>query len=235
MKENAFTKKWKVGSNKSLTEEHNKILQEAYECIEKQLWDKKSSFLPVAQASIMARKLRINHWLRMDEIHQHVFLKFWEDKKHETFDRGKASLYTYTGYHTHLEIRDFIKEQNKAKGEESTFLYCVLDDDSNPHWYTDSLPKSVVKKNNWKPLLKSQSPLLDRLTEIESPEDILIKKEFWNLVWAHYDEIDIMVLLGKMKKTEASAELQINYDAYCKRLKRKNDSFRIIANKAGHC
>ena len=45
MKENAFTKKWKVGSNKSLTEEHNKILQEAYECIEKQLWDKKSSFL----------------------------------------------------------------------------------------------------------------------------------------------------------------------------------------------
>ncbi len=44
-----------------------------------------------------------------------------------------------------------------------------------------------------------------------------------------------MVLLGRMKKTEAAAELEMNYDAYCKSLHRKNLSFQIIATKAGHC
>jgi hypothetical protein len=84
-------------------------------------------------------------------------------------------------------------------------------------------------------MLRSQCPLLDGLTESESPEDILIKKEFWGLVCAHYEEVDVMVLLGRMKKTEAASELNIKYDAYCKRLQRKNQSFRIIATKAGHC
>ena len=84
-------------------------------------------------------------------------------------------------------------------------------------------------------MLRSQYPLLGGLTESESPEDILIKKEFWGLVSAHYDEVDIMVLLGRMKKTEAAAERKMNYDAYCKSLQRKNLSFRIIATKAGHC
>ena len=226
MEENDFTWKWKVGSDR--------ILTEAYECIEKQLLDKKSSFPEVARASKMAGQLRRNHWLRMDEIHHHVFWEFLERRKHETYDSEKASLYTYAGHHTYLHVKALNKEQEKARGKETTFLYCVLDDNLNPHWYSDILPKSV-KKDTWKPLLRSQSPLLDRLTESESPEDILIKKEFWGLVCAHYDEVDVMVLLGRMKKTEAASELQINYDAYCKRLQRKNQSFRIIATKAGHC
>ena len=212
----------------------NPILLESYQHINKQLLDKKSSFPKVRQASKMASQLRENHWQRMDEIQHHVFLKFLEDKKHESFDPGKASLYTYTGYHTFFEVRDLESKFDKAVGDEIMFRYCVLDDDLNPHWYADTLPDSV-KKNTWKPLLKSQSPLLDGLIEFESPEDILIKKEFWRLALSHYTEIDIMVLLGRMKKTEAAAELNMNYDAYCKSLQRKNKTFRIIVTKAGHC
>jgi hypothetical protein len=234
MKENDFTLKWKVGFNKDLTENDNKILQEAYECIGNQLRNRKSQFPAVARASIMAGQIRRNHWLRMNEIHHHIFLKFLEQNRHITFDAEKASLYTYAGHHSYLEARDLKREQQRAGGNETTFLYCMLDDDLNPHWYSDILPKSV-KKDTWKPLLRSQSPLLDGLTESESPEDILIKKEFWGLVCAHYDEVDVMVLLGRMKKTEAAAELNIKYDAYCKRLQRKNQSFRIIATKAGQC
>jgi hypothetical protein len=44
-----------------------------------------------------------------------------------------------------------------------------------------------------------------------------------------------MVLIGKMKKTEAAAEKNMKYDAYCKSLQRKNESFRIIATEAGYC
>jgi len=235
MIENDFTLKWLVGTNKDLSEDHNNIVKEAYVCIGRQLRNKKSQFPAVAKASVIADQIRREFWLTQSEIRRHVFMKFQEQKKYETFDPAKGSLRTYTGHHTFLEVRELKREQQRLKGKESTFLYCVVDDDRNPHWYSDTLPDSVVKNDNWKPLLKSQSPLLDRLTESESPEDILIKKEFWGLVCAHYDEVDVMVLLGKMKKTEAAAELQINYDAYCKRLKRKNDSFRIIATKAGHC
>ena len=212
----------------------NPILLEAYQHINKQLLDKKSSFPKVRHASNMADQLRKNHWLRMDEIQHHLFLKFLEDKKHESFDPGKASLYTYTGYHTFFEIRDLKEDYEEAVGNEIMFRYCVLDDYLNPHWYSDNLPKSA-KKDKWKPLLKSQSPLLDGLIEYDSPEDLIIKKEFWRLVLSHYDEIDIMVLLGSMKRTEAAAELNMNYDAYCKSLQRKNESFRIIATEAGYC
>lgn len=234
MKENDFTLKWKEGSNKDLTEADNKILQEAYVCIGRQLQNKKSQFPAVAKASVMAGQIRREFWLTQSEIRRHVFMKFLEKKKYKTFDPAKGSLRTYTGHHTFLEVRDLQREHKDAWRNETLYLYLVLDEDLNPHWQSDALPNSV-KKDTWKPLLKSQSPLLDRLTESESPEDILIKKEFWNLVWAHYDEVDIMVLLGRMKKTEAATELQINYDAYCKRLQRKNQSFRIIATKAGHC
>jgi hypothetical protein len=235
MKENNFTWKWKVASNKDLPEDDNKILQEAYECIGKQLRNKKSQFPAVARASIKAGQLRRAYWLTQSEIHQHVFMKFLEQKKYETFDPAKGNLSTYIGHHTFYEVRDLQRNLEVAREIKTEFRYSVENEYKNLIWNSDTLPDSVVKKDNWKPLLKSQSPLLDRLAESESPEDILIKKEFWNLVWAHYDELDILVLLGRMKKTEAAAELQINYDAYCKRLKRKNDSFRIIATKAGHC
>ena len=234
MKENDFTWKWKVGSNKDLTEDDNKILQEAYECIDKQLWNKKSQFPAVAKASVITGQLRRKSWLTQNEIHRHVFMKFLEQKKYETFDPAKGSLSTYTGHHTHLEVRDLQREHSSTNKKEATFRYSVEDKYLNLIWQSDSLPDSVMK-DTWKPLLRSQSLLLDGFTESESPEDILIKKEFWGLVCAHYDEVDIMVLLGRMKKTEAASELQINYDAYCKRLHRKNLSFRIIATKAGHC
>ena len=141
---------------------------------------------------------------------------------------------TYTGHHTFYEVRDLQREHSSTNKNEAMFLYSVEDKYLNLIWQSDSLPDSVMK-DTWKQLLRSQSPLLDGFAESESPEDLLIKKEFWNLVWAHYDEVDVMVLLGRMKKTEAAAELNIKYDAYCKRLQRKNQSFRIIATKAGHC
>ena len=234
MRENDFTLKWEVGTNKDLAEDHNKILQKAYVCIGRQLRNKKSQFPAVAKASVIAGQLRREFWLTQSEIRRHVFMKFQEQKKYETFDPAKGSLRTYTGHHTFLEVRDLKREQQRARRNEKQFLYSVEDEYINLLWQSDSLPHSVTKET-WKPLLRSQSPLLDGLTESESPEDILIKKEFWGLVCAHYDEIDVMVLLGRMKKTEAASELQINYDAYCKRLQRKNQSFRIIATKAGHC
>jgi len=234
MRENDFTLKWEVGSNKDFTEDDNKILQEAYVCIGRQLRNKKSQFPAVAKASVMAGQIRREFWLTQSEIRRHVFMKFLEKKKYKTFDPAKGSLRTYTGHHTFFEVRDLQREHKDATRNETLFLYLVLDKDLNPHWQSDSLPQSMTKKP-WKPLLRSQSPLFDGLTESESPEDLLIKKEFWGLVCAHYDEVDIMVLLGRMKKTEAAAELNIKYDAYCKRLQRKNQSFRIIATKAGHC
>ena len=234
MKENDFTWKWKVGSNKNLTEDENKIVQEAYICIGKQLRNKKSQFPAVARASIKAGQLRRAYWLTQSEIHHHVFMEFLEQKKYETFDPAKGSLSTYTGHHTHLEVRDLQREHSSTNKKEATFRYSVEDKYLNLIWQSDSLPDSVMK-DTWKPLLRSQSPLLGGFTESESPEDILIKKEFWGLVCAHYEEVDVMVLLGRMKKTEAASELNIKYDTYCKRLQRKNQSFRIIATKAGHC
>ena len=72
MKENDFTWKWKVGSNKNL--------MEAYECIDKQLRNKKSQFPAVAKASVKADQLRRKSWLTQNEIHHHVFMKFMEKK-----------------------------------------------------------------------------------------------------------------------------------------------------------
>ncbi len=127
MKENDFTLKWKVGSNKDLTEDDNKILQEAYECIDKQLRNKKSQFPAVAKASVITGQLRRKSWLTQSEIHRHVFMKFLEQKKYETFDHAKGSLYTYTGHHSFLQVRDLQREHSSANKKEATFRYSVED------------------------------------------------------------------------------------------------------------
>jgi len=76
---------------------------------------------------------------------------------------------------------------------------------------------------------------LDRLIERTTPEDILIKKEFWGLVYDYYDKVDVMVLLGMMDRKEAAAKFDMGYEAYTKSLQRKNVYFRDIATKAGYC
>jgi len=212
----------------------NNILEEAYSHIKKCLLTENTNFPEVKKSNKMANRLHRKNCLSFRDIHQHVTIKFIEHNKDKKFNPELGSLFTYTAYHTYLEVRDLNRRHEKDREKEAAFHYCVLDDKLNPHWHSDSLPDFVYKKS-WKPLLKSQCPLLDGLIEYDSPEDILIKKEFWRLALSHYDEIDIMVLLGRMKRTEAAAELNMNYDAYCKSLQRKNESFRIIATKAGYC
>ena len=212
----------------------NKILEEAYLHIKKCLLTKNTNFSEVRKSNKIANRLHRKHRLSFRDIHQHVYLEFVEQKKDEKFDSNRAGLFTYTAYHTHSVLRALNRKYDIDRGDYNTFLYLVFDKNLNPIWQSDCLADYAYEES-WKPLLKSQSPLFDKVIENDSPEDILIKKEFWDLVYTHYDDVDVMVLLGRMKKTEASAELQINYDAYCKRLKRKNDSFRIIATKAGHC
>jgi len=231
MKENDFTWKWRLRDDEKLVE--------AYDCIGRQLRNKKSRFPAVAHASIMTEQLRRNHWLTRTEVHHHVFLRFLEQKKHELFNPEKSSLQTYTGHHCYLELRHLLRDKTRDSKNEKAFLFMVKDEGLNPIGGSgallDSTNPTPAKNKTWKPLLHSQCPLLDRMTESASPEDILIEREFMVLVYTTFDEADVMVLQDKMKKTEAASELNINYDAYCKRLQRKISSFRVIATQAGYC
>ena len=76
---------------------------------------------------------------------------------------------------------------------------------------------------------------MDRLVDYTTPEDLLVRKEFMEDFNEHYDEIDVMVLSGIKDRKSAATELSVQEDAYCKRLQRKNASFRVIFTQAGPC
>ncbi|MFC1817489.1 hypothetical protein ACFL0B_00145 [Thermodesulfobacteriota bacterium] len=225
MYKNKFTMEWLQHADKTITD--------AYEHIRMQLVTSRTKFWAVSEAKKMASEIIRQGQFSLNDIHQDVFWKFIELRKHEEYDEARGSLYTYTAYHTYYGVKSLKKNLNISKIDEAKFLYAIEDEYKNLVWISESFPKGNNKP--WKSLMKSQSDLFDRLIESENPEDILIKRDFWNVVNNHYDEIDVMVLIGKMKKTEAAAEKNMKYDAYCKSLQRKNESFRIIATEAGYC
>ena len=211
----------------------DEILENAYSLIGQHIIPQKSKIWMITSINKIVPVLKKKYWLEEGDIQQFVFLKFLALNKHEKFDPAKSCLYTYTARHTYFAVMDMLN------GYERAFKDVVQFKSFGEYLWTSSSEDSdepmIVAVDTGQYFLRSEDDLLDRLIERTTPEDILIKKEFWGLVYDYYDKVDVMVLLGMMKRKEAAAEFDMGHEAYTKSLQRKNVYFRDIATKAGYC
>ena len=211
----------------------DEILENAYSLIGQHIIPQKSEIWMIASINKMVPVLKKKYWLKEEDIQHYVFLKFLALNKHEKFDPGKSCLYTYTAHHTYFVVKDMLN------GYERAFKDVVQFKSFDEYLWTSSNQNSdeplIIAVDTGQHLPRSEDDLLDRLIERTTPEDILIKKEFWGLVYDYYDKVDVMVLLGMMDRKEAAAEFDMGHEAYTKSLQRKNLYFRDIATKAGYC
>jgi hypothetical protein len=67
-----------------------------------------------------------------------------------------------------------------------------------------------------------------------TPEDHLRGKQFLEGMLEHYGELDTAVLLRIIDRRAAAQEMELSYDAYCKRLTRKTLAFIDTLSDAGY-
>jgi len=72
------------------------------------------------------------------------------------------------------------------------------------------------------------------LYETDTPEDLCIAKELLGIILDHFGKDDTMVLLGIKDRRDEAERLSIKYHTYCKRLKRKVQSFIPILKQHGY-
>jgi len=211
----------------------DEILENAYSLIGQHIIPQKSEIWMITSINKIVPVLKKKYWLKEEDIQNYVFLKFLALNKHEKFDPAKSCLYTYTARHTYFVVKDMLN------GYERAFKDVVQFKSFGEYLWTSSSEDSdeplIVAVDTGQHLPRSEDDLLDRLIERTTPEDILIKKEFWGLVYDYYDKVDVMVLLGMMNRKEAAAKFDMGHEAYTKSLQRKNVYFRDIATKAGYC
>ena len=211
----------------------DEILENAHSLIGQHIIPQKSKIWMIVSINKIVPVLKKKYWLKEEDIQHYVFLKFLAQNKHEKFDPAKSCLYTYTARHTYFVVRDMLN------GYERAFKDVVQFKSFGEYLWTSSSEDSdeplIVAVDTGQHIPRSEDDLLDRLIERTTPEDILIKKEFWGLVYDYYDKVDVMVLLGMMDRNEAAAKFDMGYEAYTKSLQRKNVYFRDIATKAGYC
>jgi len=169
--------------------------------------------------------------------------KFKEHQTLEKYDESLSSLKTFTAHETLNRIRDMRKSYNTAYGKNREKILRVFHSQNRfiPENYfcvryenEDIDDKQEPDKDDTL-LVKDQAPILNRLIDYRTPEDILIEKEALVFAEEYFDEIDLKVLRGEINRKEGAFAKSIPYGTYRKQLQRKINSFKVLAARAGHC
>jgi len=166
------------------------------------------------------RILKEDHGFGGDEILSAVFDEFLSKCLYVKCHPSKT-LSTFFVYFVNYSLSGLIRRQ---LNEERCFPKVSLD--------------SIARKthdNEW----GSSASFLEtasggRLADEITPEDLLVAKELQELISNHFGEDDSEVLLGDRSRESEADQLNISEAAYCKRLQRKTDSFKIVLKDAGY-
>jgi len=173
------------------------------------------------------RKIRRKVWsltedfgFEQDEIENVATEEFLSRKLYEKCKPEKP-LSTFCTYFASYSLNGQLRtEKHRRKHYKAISLDSLAQDSHDNDWaYTEEFLEPAENE-----------PLADHLT----PEDFLHAKELLELIIKHFGYDDAAVALGCKSRRAEAKRLGITLDAYCKRLQRKTDSFKIVLKKAGY-
>jgi len=217
--------------------------KEVYFLIGQHLWGSNENFWVIEAISDIRKSLWKKYDLSSREIQHHVYLKFIEQKILDQYDPSLSSLKTYTAHKTWGKMLDLRKSYDRIYGKNQFKMLKVFHSQNSfipennfcIRYKDEAIDEKSSPELDEKLYTKDQVAVFNRLIEYRSPEDIAIDNETLVLVHEYFDEVDILVLEDIIDRKEAAERSSLSYDAYCKRLQRKINSFKILAAKAGHC
>jgi hypothetical protein len=230
-------------NNRADIKHPEELHEEVYSLIDQHLGARNEYFWVVAAIKDIRKALWEKYELSSREIQHHVYLKFMEQGILEQYDPTLSSLKTYTAHQTLGKIRDMRKSYDRIYGKNHFKMLKVFHSNNtffahnnfSVRYEDEPIGKPPLPKPDEKLYTKDQVAIFNRLIEYKTPEDILIDKEATVIVHEYFDETDILVLEDLIDRKQAAERLSLSYEAYCKQLQRKINSFKILAARAGYC
>lgn len=197
------------------------LLIESYWLIKKSL-SENGKFKVNKEIQKKVEYLNEMYGLEREDIHSYLFEEFITKKLYRKYDPKKTKLSTFIAHCTNNNLWSL---KRKYDSVDKNYREIPLDDDSGYR---------VSRKRGSVSLSMLERCGVEGVIESNTPEDYYFAKELIDLMKDFYSENEILVLLGyKDRRTEAE-RLSKDYYAYCKRLSRKHESFKLILQEAGY-
>ena len=166
------------------------------------------------------RSLTEDFGLEKNEIENVAVEEFLSRKTYEKCKPEKP-LSTFCTYFASYSLNGQLRtEKHRRKHYKAISLDGLAQDSHDNDWaYSDEFLVPA-----------GEETMADHLT----PEDFLHAKELLGLIIKHFGYDDAAVALGCKSRRAEAQRLGITLDAYCKRLQRKTDSFKIVLKEAGY-
>ena len=151
-----------------------------------------------------------------------LFMTFIEHRHYEKYDPAKTRLATFVAHYIRYALLDLIKKYDAAF---DGFIEVPLSQGED-----EKMPRSGASLS----LSYLERRGLDTVIDYSSPEGHYAAKQLAQLISDHFDENEILVLVGFKTRESEAERLSVSYECYCKRLARKTAAFFAKLKAAGY-
>lgn len=194
---------------------HSSLAEEAYRAFGSSLTEYRHFHINV-RSRMKTRALQEASDQDLDDIEHDLVVDYYEGGLPERYDPDKAKVSTFVVGFINKALNNLLRKATAQKRKEP---YTV------PYTEDEQIQVAGLHQGN------GPVELCDAIT----PEDYCIGKELLELALEHFGRKDTEVLLGLEDRKAAAEELDLDYQAYCKRLARKTSMFKNILSQAGYC
>lgn len=159
-----------------------------------------------------------------DDLLHEIYQYYLENGDYKKYDpsRGKLSsfIHGYTNKRLNHILRKLERLNNKYQFEQL------------PDQYEDALDDNHRARNSLSFYVKNG--FLDKLIDVNTPEDLLNGKELLNIIIEEIGLDDALVLIGVKDRRKEAERQGIDYYTYCQRLHRKKLILRTVLEDMGY-
>jgi hypothetical protein len=159
--------------------------------------------------------------IRRDDLRGTLSQQFIARRRHEKYDPERAPLEKFVAYFTYYGLKSIVCECNRYR-------------DQNRMYPLARLSQGEKWNSLGRPIEPYEDQGIEDLIDPDSPEDLYIGKELYELAEEFFGKQDLSVLLGIMDRDEVARELGLSYDAYKKQLQRRRNEFRSFIKRYGY-
>jgi len=164
------------------------------------------------------------HGVDYDDLLHDIYQHYLEKEGYKKYDplRGKLSSFIH-GY-TDKRLNHILRKHERLN---NGYTAIPLPDD-----YEDALHDNHKARHQLS--FYEKNGFLDKLIDVNTPEDLLAGKELWNIIIEEIGLDDALVLIGVKNRRNEAERQGIDYYTYCQRLHRKRLILRIVLEDMGY-
>jgi hypothetical protein len=170
--------------------------------------------------------LKDRYRLTKNDILHQIYTEFIAREHYRKIDPSKPTRTTFTAHYTNYMLKSLLR--NYGRGKEIPHSATVSWEEICEQQKSDDRDRRGYSFDYWE---KRGFP---GLSNPITPEDEYLGMELQGIIDDHFGEFDGQVAAGYLDRQDAADLLNIRYNTYCKRFRRKIDDFMPVLSGTGY-